>query len=520
MSPPHHDTAIVGSGFGGLGMAIELRRSGRDDFVILEREEGLGGTWRANSYPGCACDVPAPYYSFSFAPKPDWSRLYAPHHEIRDYLEDCADRFGVRSRIRFGSEVTAADWDEAAQRWRIEVGGEPALTARNLVAAPGPLARPAYPEIDGIGEFAGPWFHSSEWDHDVDLEGARVAVIGTGASAIQIVPQIAPKAAHVDVYQRTAPWVLPKPDRPIPRALQELFRRVPLTQRGLRGTIWALQEWMGLGNTVSRAFTRPLEVRGRRAIAAAISDPELRRKVTPDFAIGCKRVLLANDWYPALARDDVGLVTDGIERITADGLRAADGAERPADVIVFSTGFHATDPLGSLRIKGRAGAELTETWRDGMEAHRGTTIAGFPNFFIIPGPNTGTGHTSQVFMIEAQIRYVLAALRRMDERGAAAVEPTLAAQTEWNAKLQRRMKGTVWVAGGCTSWYLDANGKNTTLWPSTSLSFRRALASIDDGEHRFEPALREPSTTSTAAVASATAPAATAASTSTKGDAR
>ena len=394
MTEEHHNVVIVGSGFAGLGTAIELKRDGCEDFVMLERADALGGTWRANHYPGCACDVPTPYYSFSFAPKPDWSRFYAPYGEIRAYLEECADRFGVRGHLRTGTTVTALRWSDDDQRWTVEVDGAPAMTADMLVAAPGGLSRPAYPDIEGLADFTGPWFHSAEWDHAVDLTGARVAVVGTGASAIQFVPQIAPQAAHVDVFQRTPPWVIPKPDRRIPKAEQWLYRRAPRAQRLVRGGVWAMQEWMGLGNTVSRRFTRPLEARGRAEIHRSIEDPELRARLTPDYAIGCKRLLLANDWYPALARENVDVVSDSIARANENGLVTTAGVEHPADVIIFGTGFHATDPLGQLPVEGRGGITLAERWREGMQAHRGTTIAGFPNFFLMPGPNTGTGHTS------------------------------------------------------------------------------------------------------------------------------
>ena len=491
MNLPHHDVVIVGAGFAGLGMAIELSRAGRDDFVVLEQADALGGTWRANHYPGCACDVPTPYYSFSFAPKPDWSRFYAPHDEIRAYLEDCAERFDVRPRLRCNAEVTALHWQDSQQRWEVEVNGERSLTARVVVAAPGGLSRPAYPDLEGLGDFTGPWFHSAEWDHSVDMQGARVAVIGTGASAIQFIPQLAREASHIDVFQRTAPWVLPKPDRRISAAEQRLYRRVPAAAAAMRGLVWAAQEWMGLGNTVHQRLTRPLEAVGRMSIRRSIDDPELRERLTPDFAIGCKRLLLANDWYPTLALPCVEVVTERLERITERGLLTARGEERPADVIVFGTGFRATDPLGELPIVGRGGVSLAERWRDGMEAHRGTTISGLPNFFLMPGPNTGTGHTSQVFMIEAQIRHAIALLRQMDESGARVVEPRAEAQAAFNARLHRRMERTVWLRGGCTSWYLDANGRNTTLWPYSSLRFRRELRTIDAREFRFEPA-REP----------------------------
>lgn len=483
---PHTDVAVIGSGFAGLGMAIALKRAGRDDFAVLERADALGGTWRANNYPGCACDVPAPFYSFSFAPNSDWSRLYAPHHEIRAYLEACADRFDVRSHLKLNATVTAATWDDEAQRWTLAIDGSPALTARAVVGAPGGLSRPSFPDLEGLGDFAGPWFHSAEWDHDVELAGARVAVIGTGASAIQLVPRIARDAAHVDVFQRTPPWVLPKADRHISGAEKWLFANVPATQKLLRGAVWAMQEWMGVGNTVDQRLTGPLERLGRFWINRSVRDPALRERLTPDYVIGCKRLLLSNDWYPALAQDHVAVVSESIARVGPRGVVTADGTEHPADVIVFGTGFHTTDPLGQLTIRGRDGLDLADAWRGGMQAHRGTTIAGFPNFFIVPGPNTGTGHTSQVHMIENQLRHVLAALQRTEDRGAVAIEPHVEAQAAFNAAVQRRMGRTVWLRGGCSSWYIDAHGRNTTLWPGSTPAFRRALASIDDREFAFE----------------------------------
>jgi cation diffusion facilitator CzcD-associated flavoprotein CzcO len=486
-----HDVIIIGSGFAGLGAAIQLSQAGRDDFVVLEQADSVGGTWRANHYPGCACDVPTPYYSFSFAPKPDWSRFYAPYDEIRAYLEDCADRFGIRDRLRFGQQVSGLAWDDPTQRWTVDVGGAAAFTARVVIAAPGGLSRPAYPDVEGLADFAGPWFHSAEWDHDVDLDGARVAVIGTGASAIQLVPEVARTAAHVDVFQRTPPWVLPKPDRRIGPLEQRLYRfRLP--RAGMRGLVWAMQEYQGLANTRLSLLSRPLEAVGYAFIRRSISDPDLADRLTPRYRIGCKRILLANDWYSTLAKPHVDVVSDGIERVTARGIRTADGVEHPADVIVFGTGFRATDPLGDLRVAGRDGADLGAAWAGGMEAHRGTTIAGFPNFFLMPGPNTGTGHTSQVFMIEQQVGHIVAALERMDARGAATIEPRPDAQRAYNAALQARMAKTVWLRGGCTSWYLDANGRNTTLWPYSSLRFRRDLGTIDDAEFTFTAPMAAP----------------------------
>ena len=391
----------------------------------------------------------------------------------------------MREHLRFGSEVTGMRWDESTQRWTIDVGGEPTISARVVVNCPGGLSRPSFPEIEGLGDFAGPWFHSAEWDHTVDLHGARVAVVGTGASAIQFVPRIAKDAGHIDVFQRTPPWILPKPDRKITAIEKWLYRRLPITQRLVRGGVWASQEYAGLGNTRYQQLTKPLELVGRRWIRRFVKDPELAERLTPDYAIGCKRLLLSNDWYPALAKDHVDVVSDGIARVTSRGLMTTDGTEHEADVIVFGTGFAATDPIGELVVTGRDGRDLREVWKDGMKAYRGTTIAGFPNFFLMPGPNTGTGHTSQVFMIEQQVAHTMAALDRMDARGAATIEPRAQAQAAYNAWIDTRMERTVWLRGGCTSWYLDEQGRNVTLWPASSLRFRHLLGTIDESDYEF-----------------------------------
>ncbi len=486
----HHRVAIVGSGFAGLGMAIELLRAGCEDFVVLERAASLGGTWRENHYPGCGCDVPTPLYSYSFAPNPRWSRLYAGSEEIREYLEDCADRFEVRGHLRFGAEVTGAHWDEEAKHWLVFVGGEPALTADFLVGGFGGLSRPAFPNIDGLADYTGTLFHSAQWNHDVPLAGKRVGVIGTGASAIQLIPRVAREAERVTVFQRTPPWVVPKLDRPISRAEQSLYARLPLTQKALRGLIFAITEAVGVAITRYPRLLKLGELWARRHMRRAIKDPELLRRVTPSYRLGCKRILPSNDYYRALARDNVELVTDGIERVDRDSVLTADGREHQIDILVCSTGFDIQDVFAPLDVVGRDGRTLDDAWSGGFEAHRGTTVAGFPNLALLSGPNTGTGSTSQVYMIEAQIHYVMELLGVLSERQASAIEPRVEAQAAYNDWIQSRMQRTVWLTGGCNSWYLDEDGVNRTLYPGPSSSFWRSLRQVDGTEYVIEPARR------------------------------
>jgi cation diffusion facilitator CzcD-associated flavoprotein CzcO len=487
---PHHDVAVVGSGFAGLGMAIALKRSGRDDFVVLERSGELGGTWRDNHYPGCACDVPTPLYSFSFAPNPRWSHMYARAGEIRAYLEDCADRFDVRRHIRFDTEFTGADWDAAGQRWVVRAAGRPALTARFVVGGFGALNRPVFPDVDGLDGYRGALFHSAQWDHAQPLSGRRVGVIGTGASAIQLIPAIAGEASEVVVFQRTPAWVLPKLDRSIPRAEQALYARVPAAQRAVRSVIYGITELLGLGLTRRIEIPRALERVARWHIARFIDDPALRRKLTPDYRLGCKRILFSNDYYRALARPDVDVVTDRIVEATPDGLLTADGTHHRLDALVCSTGFRIEEVFTGLDVRGVGGRSLSDAWAAGIEAHRGTTVAGFPNLALLSGPNTGTGSTSQVFMIEAQIRHVLELLRALDAGAAGAIDVRPEAQASYNRWLQRRMQDSVWIRGGCASWYLDEHGVNRTLYPGPSAEFWRSLRRVDPDEYTLHPRVR------------------------------
>jgi cation diffusion facilitator CzcD-associated flavoprotein CzcO len=484
--PDAVDVAVVGSGFGGLAAAVALREAGRD-FVVLERGDDVGGTWRDNAYPGCACDVPSHLYSFSFAPNADWSRSFSPQPEILDYLRDVARRYGVLPHVQFGAEVLGAGWDRDALRWRIETS-RGRLTARVLVVGTGPLSEPSIPPLPGLEGFRGTAFHSARWPRDLDLTGRRVAVVGTGASAIQLVPHVQRAASHLTVFQRTAPWVVPRRDRDLADGERQMFRRFPRAQRLWRsGIYWWRESWI-LGFTRYEWLMAIGERYARLAMWRQVRDPGLRAKLTPSYRLGCKRVLLASDYYPALVQPNVDLVTDPIVGVTADAVVTEDDGglrrEHPVDVIVFGTGFHATDQPIAGRIRGADQRSLAQHWSErSMSALHGVTVAGFPNLFLLVGPNTALGHTSIVLMIEAQAGYVAEALRRMDADGIAAIEPTSAAERAYADRMQRELSGTVWNSGGCASWYLDDHGRNTTLWPTFTFSYRRELARFDPGSY-------------------------------------
>ncbi|MBO9520773.1 MAG: NAD(P)/FAD-dependent oxidoreductase [Nocardioidaceae bacterium] len=470
---------VVGAGFAGLGAAIKLDEAGEHDFVVVDKGETVGGTWRDNTYPGAACDVPSQLYSFSFAPNPSWSRSFSPQPEIQAYLEDVARTSGVLDRFHFGVSVTGAAWDETDRVWTVDTSAG-TVVADVLISGSGGLSEPKLPEIDGIEDFRGEIFHSAQWNHDVDLTGKRVAVIGTGASAIQIIPSIVEKVAHLDVYQRTAPWVMPRHDRAYTGIERLGFRFVPGFQKLYRTAIYWGRETFVPAFTWQPKIATPAKLAALKNIERGIADPELRAKVTPDFEIGCKRILISNTYYPALARSSTTLVTDRIASITPTGIVTTDGTEREVDCIIVATGFYTTDQPIAHGIKGRDGRTLADVWAEhGMASYKGTTTRGFPNLFQIVGANTGLGHSSMVFIIESQIAYILSALATMKERGVAAVEPTQQAQDAWNTDLQRRMKRTVWSTGGCASWYLDEHGRNTTLWPRTTFTFRSQLKRFD-----------------------------------------
>jgi cation diffusion facilitator CzcD-associated flavoprotein CzcO len=485
--PRHVRVGIVGAGFGGVGAAIRLKEQGEHDFVIWERDDDLGGTWWANTYPGCQCDIPSHLYSFSFALNPEWSRTYALQPEIRDYLRGVAERYDLYRHLRTGAPVSELTWDDEAGHWRVQTP-HGTWTADLVIAAPGGLSEPSYPDVPGMDDFRGEVMHTARWNHDVDLRGKNVAVIGTGASAIQAVPEIQKLAAKLTIFQRTPPWVTPHRDRPITEGERRVYRRLPALQRAVRSGVYAMRELLVPGLVHSPRFMKVVEGVARKHIADQVADPELRAKVTPDYEIGCKRILPSNKWYPALQQPNVELVTSGLSEVRPEGVVGEDGVLHEADVIVFATGFYVTDiPLAHI-VRGRDGALLADVWDGSPQAYRGTAIAGFPNLFLVVGPNVGLGHNSIVFMIEAQLNYIVDALRTMRERGAGFVEVRREAQAAYNARIQDRMPGTVWNRGGCSSWYIDAKGRNTTIWPDFTFRFWRETRQFDPAAYVLEPA--------------------------------
>lgn len=468
---PAPQIVIIGTGFAGIGMAIKLKRAGIDDFVILERAADVGGVWRDNTYPGCACDVESHVYSFSFAPHPSWSRMFAPQAEIRDYLRRCADDFGVRGHIRFEHELLDATWDARAAVWRLETS-KGAMQARILVSGMGALAEPASPDVPGLARFQGETFHSARWNHAYDLTGRAVAVIGTGASAIQFVPQIQPKVGRLTVFQRTPPWILPRMDRALTDKERARCEKLPLFQKLWRLRLYLTREVYGWSFRHPWLMKKAKQI-SLRHLGKAVKDPALRAKLTPQYEMGCKRILIANDYYPALTKSNVQVVTENIAEIRAKSVVTADGNEYPVDAIIFGTGFQVTTLPSTLRIHNEHGVSLRSALGPSPKAHIGTTVPGFPNFFMIQGPNTGLGHNSVVAIIEAQIALIFSAIRYLRRKPGAALSPTPLALERFIALVDAKTRGSVWTAGGCSSWYLDATRRNSTLWPRSIAAFRR-----------------------------------------------
>lgn len=482
------EALIIGAGFGGICMAVALRRAGVEDFLILEKGTEAGGVWRDNTYPGAACDVPSHLYSFSFAPNPDWSHTFARQDEIHAYLHDCVQRFSIAQHIRPGAEVAGARYDEERALWEVRLAGGERLLARLLVSATGLLSRPLLPRLAGIDSFRGPAFHSAQWDHACELAGKRVAVIGTGASATQFIPAIAGQLARLTVFQRSPSYLKPRNDRPYRQWQKRLFRRLPWVMRVHRGLIYTKYEARALAFTRLRSIMwLAVGLPFQRMLTREVKGAALRAALTPGYPIGCKRILVSDDYLSVFARPSVSLVTDAIRRITPTGVETDDGRQHEVDVIIYGTGFAATDFLAPMAIQGRGGRELNDTWREGAEAYLGMTVPGFPNFFMLYGPNTNLGHNSIIYMLESQVGHVMRCREAMRAAGAASIEVEPGAHRRFNSRLQRRLAGTVWQ--GCSSWYLDRHGRNSANWPGFTFSYRAMTRHASLLAYRFSTPL-------------------------------
>jgi cation diffusion facilitator CzcD-associated flavoprotein CzcO len=451
-------------------MGIKLKEAGYHNFLILERADEVGGTWRDNDYPGCACDIPSHLYSFSFATKPDWSRMFPWQWEIKEYLQSCVDSYKLGRHLEFGRNVVEARFDEANRRWTVTTKGGGSYRCRVLVSGMGGLSRPSTADIPGLEKFRGELFHSAQWNHRFELRGKRVAVVGTGASAIQFVPRIVDRVEKLYLYQRTPPWIVPKLDRSMKSWEKWCFRQLPFTNYLLRNFIYWRQEVRGMGFTIDPRLMRRARTIALRHLQESIANKTLRKILTPDYTIGCKRILISNDYYPALLKSNLHLRAGGIADVDATGVTGDNGAHVEVDAIILATGFHATDPLTPTRIFGIGGRELADDWRDGPQAYLGINVSGYPNLFLLMGPNTGLGHNSMVFMIEAQVRYTVSLLHLLLATDNASLEVRTTAQQDFNNELQQALKKTVW-SSGCKSWYQAGSGRHSVLWPGFTFSY-------------------------------------------------
>jgi cation diffusion facilitator CzcD-associated flavoprotein CzcO len=480
------DVLVVGAGFSGLCMGIKLLEAGMKSFLIIEKSADIGGTWWENRYPGCACDIPSHLYSFSFAPSTEWTRMYPGQQEIHDYLKRCVEKYGLAPYLRLKTRFCEAIWDEAAGVWNVTAANQMHIRARILVSGMGALHVPNIPALKGAERFRGPSFHSATWDTSVDLSGKNVAVVGTGASAIQFVPQIAPRVAKLSLFQRTPPWIVPRLDFAFSEKWKRRFRNIPITRWALRQYIFWRQEFRVLGFLGNDSVRKKAEEIALRHMRRRIKDPKLRAALTPNYQMGCKRVLVSDDYYPTLTRENVELVTEGIDEIRERSIVTSDGVEHPTDVLIYGTGFRATEPLIGCSIVGKRGVEIHDAWGARMTAYLGVTINGFPNFFMLLGPNTGLGHNSVVLMIEAQVRYTMSCLKLMKRRNQRVLEVRPEVQKRFVEDIYRRMRQTVWLAGGCNSWYQDQRtGEITTIWPGSVVSYLRRTRSASASDYKL-----------------------------------
>jgi cation diffusion facilitator CzcD-associated flavoprotein CzcO len=474
---------IVGAGFGGVAAAIELRRHGIENVTILEKAPDFGGTWFYNTYPGCACDVPSQLYSFSYAQRRDWPRLCSPQREILDYLHDVARDVGVDLLIKTGSAVTTCRWDDAACQWAVTTEAGDVYESNALIIATGQLHQPSVPRIPGTETFAGHSFHSARWDHDYDLAGKRVAVVGTGASAVQFVPEIADRVQRLTVFQRTGNWFLPRKNRPYPARVKALIEYVPGVQAFRRRFMFEYCESLTLAIRNPRTFGRLLHLRSATFMRSQLRDPELRRKAWPNYTFGCKRVLFSSDYLPTLARPNVELVTDAIERMTPAGIVTADGRLHELDCVIWGTGFKTTEFMFPMEIVGAQGRDLREAWAGGAHAHLGMTVPGFPSMFVMYGPNTNTSGGSIIFYAEAQAAYIRQALQQVERLGAGAIDVRSEVEAASDRELQSRFVGTAWTR--CDSWYRDESGRIVANWPGYMREYMQRTREFNPAEFRF-----------------------------------
>lgn len=465
-----YQVAIIGTGFAGVCMAIKLLEAGINDFVILEKADDIGGTWRDNTYPGAACDVSSHLYSFSFEPNPNWSRMFSGQKEIYEYLKHCVVKYGLESYIQYGSEVMGGNFNQENGEWQVLLKDKPAIKARFWVNGMGPLNRAVYPEIPGLQDFEGKMFHSSNWDHKYDIRHKKVAVVGTGASSIQITPAIAPDVEKLYVFQRTPAWVLHKPDREMNKLEKWLFKKVPFIQKLYRWRIYWFNELPAYFFVYHPTYTKIIRGLGLKQLKKQVPNKELREKLTPKYMPGCKRILLSNNYYPTFMRPNVELVTEGIESIGPKSITTKGGESKEVDAIVLCTGFMAAEFPENFNVMGINGKTLNEEWKSAPEAYLGTTVSGFPNMYLIIGPNTGLGHNSMIYMIEAQVTYILDAIQKAMAKGSKYMDVKKPVQETYNEEMQDRLQGTVWNSG-CVSWYLTKAGKNTSVWPGFTFEF-------------------------------------------------
>ncbi len=478
--------AVIGSGFAGILMGIKLKQAGIHDFVIFEKAAQLGGTWRDNIYPGCACDVESHLYSYSFELNPDWTRAFSPQLEIWQYLEHCADKYDVRNHIQFERGIVSAEWSDDSGTWHLQDSLNVMHETQFIASATGGLSIPALPQIDGLGSFQGSAFHTAQYDNSVDLKGKRIGIIGTGASAIQLVPQLAKVASQLHLFQRTPPWVLPKPDFDFSKGVKSTFRKMPALMEMYRQTLYWVHEMFVLGFVFHPAFMKVPQMLAKNHIRRKVKNLETRKQLTPTWTMGCKRVLLSNDYYPAFNQPNVELITQPIQQIQPSGIKTSDGKDFDIDALVYATGFKATEYLSNIKVIGKNGHSLREVWGQCPEGYLGTTISGFPNFFTFTGPNTGLGHSSIIVIMEAQVRYIIDAINKLEEEGMQSADVKKEVQKEYNVELQKTIQKSVWQKGGCKSWYQDETGKNPTLWPGFTFTFSNKTKRFDSENYELK----------------------------------